>query len=115
MKYETPCPICRRPVSLWTIMGATTPSRIKCKHCGYFLSIRKEDWSYVIGSFVLGAIVGFAIGYYLMGMYLNRHLACTTSILVFAIIVIPFVFIVAFAFSAMICTRSWLVPAERYL
>lgn len=114
MKYETPCPICTRSVSIWTIMGATTPSRIKCKHCRNYLSLRKEDWSYVMGSFVLGAIVGFVLGYFLMGMYLNGHMACTTSILIFAIIVIPFVLIIAFAFSAMICTKSWLVPSQKY-
>src|ERR1700679_2532035 len=33
MKSEVQCPFCSQRVSLWAVMKAGNPSRIRCQHC----------------------------------------------------------------------------------
>lgn len=109
MNLETPCPVCKRPVTIWTIMTAMSPSSIKCKHCNSRLSIKKEDWTFIIIAIVIGGIIGFLLGFNLMTMYLEEEMACTTAILIIVIFLIPYALIVELLFTTHLCTKSGLI------
>lgn len=112
MRTETPCPVCRQPVTLGTIMGATTPSRIRCKNCKARLRPDKDIMPVFILLMVPAGFIAFVLGFVLTTQYLDGYITMFDVILIFAIVFIPLVIIVEVIFSLVVINKSGLFLNE---
>ena len=113
MKNETPCPVCRRPVTMGMIMSASTPSRIKCKNCKSRLKAGEGATPALVSIFVFVSIVGFLLGFVLTILVLDGQIALVEAMVFILVVVIPTIIAVELIFSMVVCNKSGLVPYGR--
>ena len=58
MKTSAPCPVCKKPISVWRVMMAPTPLHLRCPTCLRPLRAKNLTLPFVIGGIAIGVILG---------------------------------------------------------
>jgi hypothetical protein len=113
MKTQTPCPVCRQPVSIGTIIGASTPSRIRCKNCKSRL--KPGPGFDLVFAILLGftGLISFILGFLGTTMYLDGNITFLQFWMILIIVVVPLLIIILFISGYMVCNRTGLVAYGR--
>lgn len=109
MKTETPCPVCKHPVTMGTIMGATTPSRIRCKNCKSRLRPGQGAMFALMIVMIIVGPIGFFLGFALTYQYLDGRIPIFDVIMVLMIVVVPLLIAGEIIFSLFVCNKSGLI------
>ena len=109
MKTKTPCPVCKQPVTIGTIIGATTPTRIRCKNCKSRLQPGQGALPVLMIIMVIAGFIGFWLGFVLTFQYLDGQIALFDMLLILLIVVLPLIIIGELTFSLLVCNKSGLI------
>ena len=109
MKTETQCPACKHPVTMGTIMGASTPYRIKCKNCKSRLRAGTGATPVLVVILTIACFIGFILGFGPIYQYLEGKIAMMDIMVILLIVVVPFLIISEVILSLFVVNKSGLV------
>jgi hypothetical protein len=113
LRTDIPCPVCRHPITLGTILGATTPSRIRCKNCRYRLRPGQGAMFVLMIILLIAGPISFFLGFWLAILYLDGHISLFNIIMILMIVIVPIIIVGELIFGLFVCNKSGLVVNER--
>jgi hypothetical protein len=93
-------------------MGATTPSRIRCKNCKTRLRPNKDIMPVLIVLLVPACFIAFILGFVLTTQYLDGQIAMFDVIMTLMIVALPLIIIAEVIFSLFLVNKSGLFVNE---
>jgi hypothetical protein len=111
MSSRLSCPICKAPVSLWRIVIAPLPTRIRCGHCRARLKAAGNKTLFYVIAVLLGGLIGFFL--WSAFLFLREHLGPYSAFFDCLALCVMLVFFCDFPLSYYIYARGRLEPAGK--